>query len=134
MPGPGSSSGGGNRRCRVLILAKITTSAAAGYAAYLEGKALATALGDYYLKDGERVEPPGRWAQGAAEFGVDPDQPVTAEQLHTLMEVRRPDTDGELRRAGGSGEAVAALDATFSAPKSVSAVWAIAGPELRERI
>ena len=35
---------------------------------------------------------------------------------------------------GATGEAVAALDATFSAPKSVSAVWAIADPELRERI
>ncbi len=50
------------------------------------------------------------------------------------MAVRRPDTGGELRRAGGSGEAVAAIDATFSAPKSVSAVWALASPELRERI
>jgi hypothetical protein len=39
-----------------------------------------------------------------------------------------------LRRVGGSGEAVAAIDATFSAPKSVSAVWALARPELRERI
>jgi conjugative relaxase-like TrwC/TraI family protein len=50
------------------------------------------------------------------------------------MDVRRPDTGGELRRVGASGEAVAALDATFSAPKSVSAVWALGSPELRERI
>ena len=33
-----------------------------------------------------------------------------------------------------SGEAVAAIDATFSAPKSVSAVWAVADPELRAAI
>ncbi len=51
-----------------------------------------------------------------------------------LMDVRRPDTGEALRRVGATGEAVAALDATFSAPKSVSAVWAIADPELRERI
>ncbi|MBV9607314.1 MAG: relaxase domain-containing protein, partial [Solirubrobacterales bacterium] len=118
----------------MLILAKITTTSAAGYAEYLEGKAQAPALGDYYVRGGERVEAPGRWAQGAAQFGLDPDQPVTGEQLHMLMDVRRPDTGGELRRAGGTGEAVAALDATFSAPKSVSAVWALAGPELRAEI
>lgn len=59
---------------------------------------------------------------------------MTGEQLHTLMDVRRPDTGQELRRAGGTGEAVAALDATFSAPKSVSAAWALAALELRERI
>ena len=50
------------------------------------------------------------------------------------MDVRRPDTGAELRRVGGSGEAVAAIDATFSAPKSVSTVWALARPELRAQI
>ncbi len=44
------------------------------------------------------------------------------------------DTDRELRRAGGSGEAVSAIDATFSAPKSVSAVWALADRHLRADI
>jgi conjugative relaxase-like TrwC/TraI family protein len=118
----------------VLILAKITRTSAGGYAEYLEGKAQAPELGDYYLKDGERTEAPGRWVQGADQFGLDPEQPVTGEQLQALMDVRRPDTGEELRRVGGSGEAVAALDATFSAPKSVSAVWALGRPELRERI
>jgi len=118
----------------VLIVAKITKGTAGGYAEYLEGKARASELGDYYLKDGERVEAPGRWAGGAQLFGLDSEVPVSGEQLRTLMDVRRPDTDGELRRVGGSGEAVAALDATFSAPKSVSAIWALGSPELRERI
>jgi conjugative relaxase-like TrwC/TraI family protein len=118
----------------VLIVAKITRGTAGGYAEYLEGKARSSELGDYYLKDGERVEAPGRWAGGAHLFGMDANVAVTGEQLRTLMDVRRPDTGGELRRVGGSGEAVAALDATFSAPKSVSAVWALGSPELRERI
>ncbi len=118
----------------MLILAKITTTAAGGYADYLEGKARASELGDYYLKDGERVEAPGRWAKGAHEFGLDPAHPVTAEQLHTLMEVCRPDTGDALRPAGAGGTAVAAIDATFSAPKSVSTVWALGGPELRAEI
>jgi conjugative relaxase-like TrwC/TraI family protein len=118
----------------VLILAKITRSSAGGYAEYLEGKAQAPELGDYYLKHGERTEAPGRWVRGAEQFGIDPAQPVSGEQLHALMDVRRPDTGEELRRVGGSGEAVAALDATFSAPKSISAVWALADSGLRERI
>jgi conjugative relaxase-like TrwC/TraI family protein len=118
----------------VLILAKITSSSAGGYAEYLEGKAQASGLGDYYLKDGERIEAPGRWAQGAERFGLDQAVTVTGEQLRTLMAVRRPDNDEPLRRTGGSGEAVAAIDATFSAPKSVSAAWAIASPGIREQI
>jgi conjugative relaxase-like TrwC/TraI family protein len=118
----------------VLTVAKITQGSAGGYADYLEGKAKAAELGDYYLKDGERVEAPGRWAGRAGAVGADPELPVTAEELRSLMAVRRPDTGEELRRAGGSGEAVAALDATFSAPKSVSAIWAVADPNLRAGI
>jgi conjugative relaxase-like TrwC/TraI family protein len=118
----------------VLIVAKISKGSAGGYAEYLEGRSRASALGDYYLKDGERVEAPGRWAGGAHLFRLDAAVPVTGDQLRTLMDVRRPDTGDELRPVGASGEAVAALDATFSAPKSVSAVWALGSPELRERI
>ena len=118
----------------MLTVAKITRGAAGGYAEYLDGKAQAPQLGDYYLKDGERTEAPGRWAQGAQLFGLDLQQPVSGEQLRMLMDVRRPDGGEELRRVGGTGEAVAAIDATFSAPKSVSAVWAVADRKLRERI
>ncbi len=118
----------------MLTVAKVTSAAAGGYAEYLEGKAQASALGDYYLKDGERAEAPGRWAAGAKELGLDPGQPVTGGQLHALMAVRRPDSGEELRRAGGTREAVAAIDAVFSAPKSVSAAWALASPGLRGRL
>ena len=118
----------------MLIVAKITQGAAGGYADYLDGKAQPTQLGDYYLKDGERIEAPGRWAEGADQFGLDPAERVSGEQLRRLMAVRRPDTGEELRRVGGSGEAVAAIDATFSAPKSVSTVWALARAELRAQI
>jgi conjugative relaxase-like TrwC/TraI family protein len=118
----------------VLTVAKVTQAAAAGYADYLEGKAQAAELGDYYLKDGERVEAPGRWVAGAAAIGCNPKAVVADGQLRALLAVRRPDNGGELRRAGGSGTAVAALDATFSAPKSVSAAWAIADRGLRDGI
>ncbi|MDQ6776773.1 MAG: relaxase domain-containing protein [Actinomycetota bacterium] len=115
----------------MLTVAKVTSRLAAGYAEYLEGKAQTPELGDYYLKDGERVEAPGRWAGGATAVGANPDRRVSGEELRALMAVRRPDTGLPLRRVGGNGEAVSAIDATFSAPKSVSAVWALASPELR---
>ena len=134
MSGLVGDGGGAGRWSEVLIVAKITRRTAGGYAEYLEGKARASELGDYYLKDGERVEAPGRWVGGAHLFGLGATAPVTGEQLRTLMDVRRPDTGSELRRVGASGEAVAGLDATFSAPKSVSAVWALGSPELRVQI
>jgi conjugative relaxase-like TrwC/TraI family protein len=118
----------------VLTVAKIIGSQAAGYADYLAGKSTTSQLGDYYLRDGERVEAPGRWVSGATQVGADSKLVVEAAQLQDLMAVRYPGTDRSLRRVGGSGEAVAALDATFSAPKSVSAIWAVADPDLREAI
>jgi conjugative relaxase-like TrwC/TraI family protein len=59
---------------------------------------------------------------------------VSGEVFRTLMDVRRPDNGEPLRPAGGTGTAVAAIDATFSAPKSVSAVWALGSPELRAAV
>jgi conjugative relaxase-like TrwC/TraI family protein len=118
----------------MLTVAKVTQAAAAGYADYLEGKSQAGEQGDYYLKDGERVEAPGRWTAGADAVGCDPSVAVRADELRALMAVRRPDTRQRLRPAGGTGEAVAALDATFSAPKSVSAAWAIVDRGLRNEI
>lgn len=118
----------------MLTVAKVTSRDAIGYAEYLEGKARASELGDYYLKAGERVEAPGRWVTGAEHVSGDRGQAVTSEQLHALMSVRHPGTGAPLRLAGGSGQAVAALDATFSAPKSVSAVWALGDAELRVKL
>ncbi len=118
----------------MLTVAKVTSGQAVDYAEYLEAKSEPDQPGDYYLKDGDRVQAPGRWAGGARTVGCDPARPVSGPVLRTLMAVRRPDTGQPLRRAGGTGVAVAAIDATFSAPKSVSAVWALAAPGLRERI
>ncbi len=118
----------------MLTVAKVTLAAAGDYAEYLEGKATATGLGDYYLNGGERVEAPGRWVSGADVVWQDAERPVGGEVLRKLMDVRRPDTGEPLRPVGGTGTAVAAIDATFSAPKSVSAVWALASPELRTAV
>jgi conjugative relaxase-like TrwC/TraI family protein len=122
----------------VLTVAKVTASAAGGYAQYLEGRSQAPEAGDYYLSEtGERVEAPGRWllgAQGAVVLGVDAERAVAAEAFTSVMAVRHPESGEMLRRVGGNGEAVCAIDATFSAPKSVSVVWALASPELRAQI
>jgi conjugative relaxase-like TrwC/TraI family protein len=124
----------------VLTVAKIAGSGAAAYGQYLEGRTLAVEAGDYYLAaDGERVEAPGRWA-GLGSVGMDalgvenPTAAVAAEQFQMLMAVQNPATGGRLRAGGAGGSSVAAIDATFSAPKSVSAVWALASPELRAQL
>jgi len=122
----------------MLTVAKIAGSGAAAYGQYLEGRTQAAEAGDYYLAaDGERVEAPGRWVlgeRGAAALGVDVAGPVAAGQFQAVMAVRHPGTGRQLRSVGAGGEAVAAIDATFSAPKSVSAVWALSSPELRAQI
>ena len=121
----------------MLTVAKVTASGAAAYGQYLEGRTIAPEAGDYYLQAGERVEAPGRWAlgaRGAEALGVDALRAVAAEQFRALMDVRNPATGKQLRSVGAGGEAVAAIDATFSAPKSVSAVWALGSPELREQL
>ncbi|MGI8505550.1 MAG: MobF family relaxase [Solirubrobacteraceae bacterium] len=122
-----------------MTVAKIAGSGAAAYGQYLEGRTVAVEAGDYYLShSGERVEAPGRWAlgaQGAETLGVENTAaPVAAEQFQQLMAVQNPATGGRLRAGGAGGSSVAAIDATFSAPKSVSAVWALGSPELRAEI
>jgi conjugative relaxase-like TrwC/TraI family protein len=87
---------------------------------------VALGVEDYYVGAGEA---PGVW-QGrlAAELGlagvVDPDQ------LRALLLGRDPATDVELPAAKGRPRTLTAHDVTFSAPKSVSLLWAFASPEV----
>jgi conjugative relaxase-like TrwC/TraI family protein len=122
----------------VLTVVKVSVAQGGVYARYLEGRAARSAAGDYYLRDGERVEAPARWVLGplgAGAVGVeDSDGPVDPDAFRSLMAIVNPASGRPLRRSGGNGNAVGAIDCTFSAPKSVSAVWALAGPELRGRI
>ena len=59
---------------------------------------------------------------------------MTREDLSALMHGVSPRDGHELRRAGGDGSRVAGIDMTFSAPKSVSALWAVSSPYERARI
>ena len=109
-----------------------------GYARYLEGKTVAPERGDYYLTpDGELTEAPGRWLsdpETLGRLGIDPDAPVDGGQFISLMEGRDPGSGRWLRPAGADGSRGGGIDVTFSAPKSVSVVWAIGDPWQRAQI
>ena len=80
---------------------------------------------DYYSGRGES---PGRWTGGGAETLLLGGR-VDDEGFMALMEGRDPGTGERLRRVGGRSK-VAAFDLTFSAPKSVSVLFAIGEPAL----
>jgi conjugative relaxase-like TrwC/TraI family protein len=83
---------------------------------------------DYYLSDLARELPvagPGHWA-GRAAVGLGLGGPVSAEAFRWLLEGRHPRTGVML----GTGRTpVAAFDLTFSAPKSASVLFALAGTD-----
>jgi conjugative relaxase-like TrwC/TraI family protein len=67
-------------------------------------------------------------------YGIDPEKPVELKHLRSLMHGYSP-VDGEpIRPVGSNGTRVAGIDLTFSPPKSVSALWATAGPYRRAQI
>jgi conjugative relaxase-like TrwC/TraI family protein len=81
---------------------------------------------DYYSGRGEA---PGEWAgAGAEELGLAGE--VSAAQFNALLEGRDPRAPGMRLRAGVSEPTIAAFDLTFSAPKSVSVLFAIAPGEV----
>lgn len=86
------------------------------------------ARADYYLSDLALELPvtgPARWAgQAAEDLGLA--GPVQPDDFRRVLESRHPRTGVVL----GSGRvSVAALDLTFSAPKSASVLFALAGPD-----
>lgn len=117
---------------------KIAGSSAGGYAAYL---ASSSDRGDYYTAgeggEGGVVMAASRW-HGSPELlaglGLSPGGEVGCGELAALMAGVSPVDGSELRRAGGDGSRVAGIDVTFSAPKSVSALWAVSSSYDRARI
>jgi conjugative relaxase-like TrwC/TraI family protein len=98
----------------------------AGQERYYEQQ-VAHGADDYYAGRGE-VE--GRWmGAGAAALGLDGE--VEAEAFGALIGGRDPNS-GEVLRSGSGRDRVCSLDLTFSAPKSVSVLFAI-GDEVMSR-
>ncbi len=86
-------------------------------------------LPSYYL-DGD--EPPGRWWGRAADrLGLDGE--VDADGFLSLMAGEDPATGEHLGRRFGD-ESVRGYDATFSAPKSVSVLFALGDTEVRGQV
>jgi conjugative relaxase-like TrwC/TraI family protein len=122
----------------VMTAASIGASRGGGYARYLEGKTVAPERGDYYLTpDGEMAQAPGRWLadeETLERLGIQADGLVDGADFIALMEGHHPGTGGWLRPEGAGGGRGGGIDVTFSAPKSVSAVWAFGDPWQREQI
>ena len=122
----------------MVSASSIGAAKAGGYARYLEAKTIAPERGDYYLTpDGELTQAPGRWLADPDtldRLGIDPDGPVAGGDFISLMEGRHPGTGRFLRPEGAGGGRGGGIDVTFSAPKSVSTVWALAEPWQRHEI
>jgi conjugative relaxase-like TrwC/TraI family protein len=88
---------------------------------------------DYYLSDLGRELPvagPGHWAGRAAE-ALALDGPVSPDEFRSVLEGRHPHTGTVL---GTGRTSVAALDLTFSAPKSASVIFALAGTDAAQTV
>lgn len=104
----------------MLTIGKL--GAGRGQVQYYEQQ-VAAGLEDYYTGRGEA---PGLWrGAGADALGLSAGQQVAREAFMALMQGRSP-VDDRVLRAMGRSSTVAALDLTFSAPKSVSVLFAIA--------
>lgn len=89
---------------------------------------------DYYLKGGE---PPGQWiGEGAALLGLSgPGKNGQVDPEQFLKLFRGFDAGGKaLVQNAGASNRQPGWDLTFSAPKSVSTVWAVCDAETREAI
>jgi len=118
-----------------MTAASIGAAKAGGYARYLEAKTIRPERGDYYLSpEGEPTQAPGRWLASPdtlARLGIE-GTTVEGREFIALMEGRHPRSDRWLRPEGAGGGRGGGIDLTFSAPKSISAVWAL-GDEAQRR-
>ncbi|MFI4984887.1 MAG: MobF family relaxase [Solirubrobacterales bacterium] len=118
-----------------MTAASIGAAKGGGYARYLESKTVIPERGDYYLSpEGEPTQAPGRWLaspETLARLGLE-GEGVKGPDFIALMEGRHPRSGEWLRREGAGGGRGGGIDLTFSAPKSVSAIWAL-GDESQRR-
>lgn len=95
----------------------------------MPGRTTSRVPGGYYL-DGD--EPPGRWlGRGAEALGLSGD--VDDDDFLTLMDGRDPLT-GELLGTSHNDRTVRGFDVTWSAPKSVSVLYAVGDEQIRKEV
>ena len=97
---------------------------------YLRMQRSHQAANGYYTGGGE---PDGIWWNPAGLLGLKHGATVGTDAFYRLCEGFSPDGE-KLTQNAGSEKRSAGLDLTFSADKSVSAVWAVAGERLRTAI
>jgi len=108
----------------VLTIGKLGTSAA--QLEYFDAQ-VAAGVEDYYAGRGES---PGRWrGSGITAVGLQAGDRVRRIGFLALMRGVSP-VDGAVLRVMGQRSTVAGLDLTFSAPKSVSVLFAIADEDM----
>ena len=82
---------------------------------------VARGIEDYYAGAGEA---PGRWLASSQQLGLDGD--VDAAQLRAVLQAHDPTDTYKL--VNTTNRKIAGFDLTFSAPKSVSVLWALGDP------
>lgn len=121
----------------MLTAASIGAAKAGGYARYLEAKTIEPERGDYYLSPtGEPTQAPGHWLASAdtlARLGIE-GEAVEGRDFIALMEGKHPRSGAWLRPEGAGGGRGGGVDLTFSAPKSVSVLWALGDEQSRREI
>jgi conjugative relaxase-like TrwC/TraI family protein len=112
---------------RVLSSAKIGRTSWRYYQA-----SVAVGACEYYLGAGEQ---PGVWVgRGLAELGLEPDAEVSEQQLEAVFARGLHPTTGDALGRGWRADAVTGYDLTFSAPKSVSVLWALGGATAQTQV
>jgi conjugative relaxase-like TrwC/TraI family protein len=87
---------------------------------------------DYYTGSGEAA---GVWlGAGLAGLGIEAGEEVTAEGLARILAGEDPTTGESLLDGARSQRTIPGFDATCSAPKSVSVLWALGDEAVREAV
>ena len=111
------------------MVATIGQMASAGY--YLESQRSYRHPNEYYTA-GE--EPDGTWFNPKGLFGLGDGVKVDSGEFRRLYNGFEPDGSRKLVQRAGNPDRSPGVDMTFSVDKSVSSLWALAAPEMRERI
>jgi len=97
-----------------------------GNAGYYQSSVVA-GVEDYYAGDGEA---PGRWIGRSELVGAVAGSLATAVDAGLLLEAKCAPDGRRLGRTTVTDRSVTAFDLTFSAPKSVSVLYALGGPDV----